>query len=69
MKLEFNNSSSGTFPLRLSNFLSSSLKSKFIFIKKHPLSPIMIIELKEGYNNMKMSEIGGEINAPLYDIL
>lgn len=36
MKLEFNNSSSGTFPLRLSNFLSSSLKSNFIFIKTPP---------------------------------
>ena len=36
IKLEFNNSSSGTFPLRLSNFLSSSLKSNFIFIKTPP---------------------------------
>ena len=36
MKLEFNNSSSGTFPLRLSNFLSSSLKSNFICIKTPP---------------------------------
>lgn len=36
IKLEFNNSSSGTFPLRLSNFLSSSLKSNYIFIKTPP---------------------------------
>ena len=36
IKLEFNNSSSGTFQLRLSNFLSSSLKSNFIFIKTPP---------------------------------
>ena len=36
IKLEFNNSSSGTFPLRLSNFLSSSLKSNFICIKTPP---------------------------------